>query len=75
MAVIQAVCCDVCGKQKQEVNHWFKAHATLRSRESFPGFSVYPAAEDLAAGFIYLDLCGQECVVKALNKWMQEQAA
>lgn len=67
MAIAQAVTCDACGKQKGEVNHWFY----LLPASNFH-LSVWDAGAD-ALGAQHL--CGAECVIKAVNKWMQEQAA
>lgn len=60
MSTQNIVRCDFCGKQKQEVNHWFRVTVQLRT------FMVN-AAEDGLAG---LDACGQECVVKALSRFL-----
>lgn len=67
MAIAQAVTCDVCGKLKGEVNCWW-----LQTRaKAF--FEVMPWNDETYATSDHL--CGQECVVKALNKFMQDQAA
>lgn len=55
--------CDVCGKQKQSVNHWWLAFGGTP-------FELYPWTE---ANAIDADkhLCGAECVIKAVSEWMQ----
>jgi hypothetical protein len=73
MAKVETITCDVCGKIKGEVNHWFKASSTDGSDEIIRGFSVYPSDEPIDRGFVYLDLCGQSCVVQAINSWMQKK--
>lgn len=56
--------CDVCGVQKKETNHWFRADMTNRR------FNVLPF-NDVANGQLQVsDVCGEACLVKLLNKWL-----
>jgi hypothetical protein len=65
MAEVTTYKCDVCGKLKQEANHWFRGQQT-------PGrwFTVLRWDCDGAASELHL--CGQECVQKAMTKAMQQ---
>jgi hypothetical protein len=64
MAITQSVTCDVCGKQKGEVNHWYLS--------SVDGGTLHlDKWDDDSAAAAGNHLCGQDCVVKAVNKWMQ----
>ncbi|HEX3156764.1 MAG TPA: hypothetical protein VHV32_19200 [Candidatus Angelobacter sp.] len=68
MAVTEQFSCDTCGKLKQTTNHWFLAvwdgaaitvrHWTSVQESNRHGFKHY---------------CGQECVIKAVNEWMQSE--
>jgi len=64
MAIATKVTCDVCGKEKQAVNHWW-----LRTK-STSFFELVPWYDDDAATKGHL--CGQECAIKALSEWMQK---
>ncbi len=59
------ITCDVCGKVKGESNHWFKVE--IRSQCIF----VTPAS--WARNTKEQDACGQECVHKLLDRWMESQ--
>lgn len=67
MARRDAFTCDVCGKAKQDVNHWWM----LFEGESQTGTycAVYTWDGDIES---FKHLCGQECVIKAVNEWMQK---
>ena len=66
MAIVEQVTCDVCGKLKGDVNHWWLAHVKDFIR-------VEPWAETLSIGE-FKHLCGQECVIQAVNRWMGENS-
>lgn len=69
MAITQAITCDVCGKVKGEVNHWYTAEIYGKS-------SIYVRTwSEKSVEGADQHLCGQECVIQAVNKWMQDQAA
>lgn len=61
MAKIDTYACDVCGKQKQETNHWFYVARSA----SNPGgiFTVYHWQDDMNIEFC-VHLCGMECLLK-----------
>ena len=56
--------CDVCGKTKGDVNHWFQAWHD-------GGFQIQKW-NDLDKGSKVQHLCGMECAVKAMTKAMQQ---
>ena len=61
MAITQAITCDQCGKVKGDVNHWWLY--------SFSGaFTAEPWGDKAE---IFKHACGQECLTKALNEFMQ----
>ena len=55
--------CDVCGKVKQEVNHWFviRLEISALTLNKWPVAHMCPDAKHI---------CGQECVQKFLSNWM-----
>ena len=61
--------CDVCGRQKQESNHWF----TVQIR---PGifFDVRYWARGDALQENILHICGEECLHKKLNEFLQSRS-
>jgi hypothetical protein len=66
-----AVICDVCKRQKQEVNHWLVAIV----RPLYEGIIFEPAdavEEPRRDNVIYEDICGQECAHKRLSTWLDE---
>jgi hypothetical protein len=67
MAHITTFRCDVCGKLKQEANHWFRL---LKGPGPVASLTV-TAWEDPALGPEEMHLCGMECVQKAVGKAME----
>jgi len=67
MAVTEQFSCDVCKKPKQGTNHWFAAYRENHMINVF--FWTAVKAEKLRD---YKHLCGQECVLKAVNEWMHD---
>ena len=65
--------CNVCGKEKGEVNHWwlYIIHHVL-SDEEFFSLEVRPWVENDVDFMKHA--CGQECVVKAVNSYLSEAA-
>ncbi len=57
----ETVTCDVCGKIKAKVNHWYK----VRSSETV--LSIHTSD----VGVRGQDACGQECVHKLLDKFLR----
>lgn len=62
--ITETVTCDVCGKVKQAVNHWWEVKAC------FGGYWIFPTGLAVREDGMK-DCCGQECVIKAVNEWMQ----
>ena len=63
--------CDICERQKQEVNHWLVAIVSPR----LEGIMFVPAEaveEPRRSGFTYEDLCGQACAHKRLSRWLDD---
>jgi hypothetical protein len=59
--------CDICGKQKASVNHWFKAWAERNSNGELANLTIAPWGQSATEG--YAHLCGQEHVVV----WVSQQ--
>ena len=66
--------CDICGKQKGTVDHWWLAwsepflpHAEAPER---PMLKVYPWENMLAHDADARHLCGQACLQKLVDRWM-----
>jgi hypothetical protein len=59
--------CDVCGHQKQDVNHWWLI-------TSMPG-GVILLGPWIEEGALDADfhLCGRECAQKKIEEWMNAQ--
>ena len=62
--------CDICGKQKGDVNHWWMYDPPKGPQQCF---GIWEWDNDCAAGLKHA--CGQECVIKAVNEWMQGQGS
>ena len=69
MAITETITCDVCGKQKQQTNHWWMYDRPLKAYPD-SGFVVWQWDDKHAKQ--YKSACGQECITKAVNEWMQE---
>jgi hypothetical protein len=66
--------CDVCGKQKGTVDHWWLAwsepyspHAEAPERHMF---KIYPWENMLAHDSLAKHLCGQACLQKLVDRWL-----
>jgi hypothetical protein len=55
----QTITCDMCGREKGEVNHWYLMG-------SLTTFVVTAWASNFEG---YQHICGQECAHKALDKF------
>ncbi len=63
--------CDICGRHKQETNHWLVAVM----RDGLEGIIFQPAEateEPRNPRFTYEDICGQECAHKRLSRCLDE---
>lgn len=71
MTDVATVACNICERQKQEVNHWFVAIV----RPEFEGILFQPAeatGEPRNPLLTYEDICGQECAHKRLSRWLDD---
>lgn len=62
------VFCDVCGKQKGEVNHWLMAYTDVQSASLT--ILRWDAKAFASEGNEFWHLCGAECVVKKVNEFL-----
>lgn len=70
--------CDECGAQKKQTNHWF---VLLRANFIDPGrvSGVIVAHAEMEASLSQIgkdsdtmfDLCSEQCVTRAVGKWMR----
>lgn len=67
MAITEQITCDVCGKVKQDVNHWWIVKRTAMD------FTLLPWGSGAIKNSIAHHLCGQECVTKSASQWMEER--
>jgi hypothetical protein len=71
MTTVTTQACDVCGRLKQQVNHWLRI--TVSDTE---GIVIVPAIDGKKSYFHGLaieDICGAECAQKRLSQWLTEQ--
>ena len=63
--------CDECGAQKKETNHWWAMHVRP-AHLNFPAGIELTTFEDCPGleGTV-LDLCSEQCVTRAIGKWMR----
>lgn len=69
--------CDVCGREKGPSNHWFCVQANGVPRQTRWRFVVEPWNSDLfhSGDGNVEHLCGQECLNKKLQAWVEAEAA
>lgn len=68
---IATTACNVCGQIKRETNHWLKVYTTPLST----AILFAPAAEPIDPhGYVKEDICGQGCLHKRLNSWIDSIA-
>lgn len=60
--------CAVCGRVKQETNHWFKAHS-----DGDVLAIVMTGSMVQSEPFHTLDICGETCTHTLLSRWMEKQ--
>jgi len=66
MAVNAKIVCDVCGTEKKETNHWFRADITLYGDLKFSRWNYDDPWINLGSTF---HLCGEQCCQKKLSEW------
>jgi hypothetical protein len=62
--------CDVCGRQKQAVNHWLVLIVNARC------ITFYPASMPFESVFesdVIEDICGADCAHKRFSQWLTQQ--
>ena len=72
MSEVTTYRCDVCGKLKQEANHWMRAVLIVLESYRMPVFTITGWDGVFPDGANQLHLCGMECAQKAMAKAMQE---
>lgn len=60
----QIVCCDICGEEKEQTNHWFVAYD--QGGEFRVSGLTSSNSQDAAAKH----LCGESCVHKLLDEFL-----
>ena len=69
--------CDECGAQKKETNHWWEL--TTYTIDMLPPerhlelmeFSERRTIDQINQKDSTLDLCSEQCVTRAIGKWMR----
>lgn len=61
--------CDECGAHKKETNHWW----ILIPESNSQAIHIYRYHESIttAAHVAMSDLCSEQCVTRAIGKWMR----
>ncbi|HEY2393602.1 MAG TPA: hypothetical protein VGK22_20680 [Candidatus Angelobacter sp.] len=69
--------CDICGKQKGSTDHWwlawsepFSPHPDAPERHLF---KIYPWENMLAHDASAKHLCGQACLQKLVDRWLNAE--
>jgi hypothetical protein len=77
MAWTETFNCDICGKQKGTVDHWWLAwtephrpHAEAAERQMF---KIYPWENMMAHDATVKHLCGQACLQKLVDRWLNSE--
>lgn len=69
--------CDVCGKQKSSTDHWWLAWTELYSPHPEATerhmFKIYPWENMLAHDANAKHLCGQACLQKLVDRWLNAE--
>ena len=67
-----SIVCDECGAQKKEINHWWvlcHGQSTVRIWPFAMAFETTHESEK--SGESVKDLCSEQCVTRAIGKWMR----
>lgn len=69
--------CDICGKQKSNTDHWWLAwNESFRPHPDAPErhmFKIYPWETLLAHDAATKHLCGQACLQKLVDRWLNQE--
>ena len=63
------ITCDVCLRIKGETNHWFKAVFDPIAPVGI-AFGTSDATIGDPTGLVIEHICGQECLLKRLSRWV-----
>lgn len=64
--VTKTIICDVCGTQKKEANHWFRAVCPVYGMIKLIG----PSIEYINDTGSLFDICGETCVHNFVSQWI-----
>jgi hypothetical protein len=72
-----AITCDVCGRRKQETNHWIVAIVPTGEDATVPGIAFGPIGVDVSddPNLATEHLCGEACVHVRLSRWLDDLKA
>ena len=69
--------CDICGKQKGSVDHWWLAwtepYSPHREAPERQLFKIYPWENMMAHDATIKHLCGQACLQKLVDRWLNAE--
>lgn len=78
MTWTESFSCNVCGKRKGEVDHWWLAWVDQiqpsDDEEFKPKLQVMPWSELMARSIEIVHLCGAGCALKEAERWMTSVA-
>jgi hypothetical protein len=71
--------CNVCGKRKGDVDHWWIASigeiSPSEVEDNKPQFQLIPWSELMARSPEVIHLCGAGCALKETERWMASLSA
>ena len=70
MSVQQTYSCDVCGKVRGEMNHWWLVSGFGPEDITLLGIQPWDSAE---AALAEAHLCGEKCLHDYLSQWLSRQ--
>ena len=75
MSLEMQVCCDVCSRVKRDINHWWILQPSRYSgsgdQAKWLRVAAMPWNDEDASGPMAQHLCGQACMLKAMERFMQ----
>lgn len=70
MSDIATKACNVCGRLKQEFNHWL---VLTPSRHCITFIPASMPVESVFESDVVEDICGADCAHKRLSQWLTQQ--
>lgn len=70
MAKNEIFTCDICGAVRKEANHWFTAQRELVAKQTWLTLWPWPTGHKAEGNISHL--CGESCVLKFVQQYMQE---